>query len=103
MFSCISLCKSLLVGGFGSGFAMLRPIRAPLHNLDTFVHPEIVPILLQFAPQRINRYNQFCFHLILRGVTIEEVVRQVVLLITLYRIVLLLPFGNIFAHRIRKD
>lgn len=55
MFTGISLCKSLLVGSFGSGFAVLRPIWAALHDLDTFIHPEVVPVLPQFAPQRINR------------------------------------------------
>ena len=75
MRSSILSCKALLVGSFGSGFAMLGPIRAALDDLDAFVHPEVVPILPQFASQRINRYDQLCFHLILRGEAIEEIVR----------------------------
>ena len=55
MFSGITGGEAMLVGGFGSGFAMLRPIRAALHDLDTFVHPKVVPVLPQFASQRINR------------------------------------------------
>ena len=55
MFSCIPLSKSLLVGSFSYRLLMLRPIRAPLHNLYPFVHPKVVPVLPQFAPQRINR------------------------------------------------
>lgn len=55
MFSGITGGEAVLVGGFGSGFAMLRPIRAPLDDLDAFVHTEVVAVFPQFAPQRINR------------------------------------------------
>ena len=55
MFTSILLCKSLLVLQLANRLLMLRPIRAPLHNLYPFVHPKVVPVLPQFAPQRINR------------------------------------------------
>ena len=64
MFSCILSSKPALIGFLRCCFAVLRPIRAPLHNLYPFVHPKVVPVLPQFAPQRINRYEQLSFHFV---------------------------------------
>ena len=55
MFSCITGGEAVLIGGFSYRLLMLRPIRAALHDLYPFVHPKVVPVLPQFAPQRINR------------------------------------------------
>ena len=55
MFSCILSSKPALSGFLRCCFAVHRPIWAPLHNLYPFVHPKVVPVLPQFASQRINR------------------------------------------------
>ena len=38
-------------------------VRASLHNLFAFVHPEVVPVFPQFSSQRLYRYDQFCYHI----------------------------------------
>ena len=37
--------------------------RTPLHNLLAFIHPEVVPVSLQFPSQRLYRIYQFSFHI----------------------------------------
>ena len=60
--TCIAGGKSFLVGGFGSGFAVIGAVRASLDDLGAFVHTKVVAIFTQFASQRINRDDKFSFH-----------------------------------------
>ena len=48
-------CEAALVGGFGSGFAVIGAVGAVLDDLGAFVHTKVVAIFTQFATQRINR------------------------------------------------
>ena len=58
----VLLREAALVGGFGSGFAVIGAVRAALDDLGAFVHTKVVAIFTQFAPQRINRDDKFSFH-----------------------------------------
>lgn len=55
-------CEAALVGGFGSGFAVIGAVRAALDDLGAFVHTKVVAIFTQFTAQRINRDDKFSFH-----------------------------------------
>lgn len=55
--------ESLLIRLLVRCFDMLFPVRTPLHNLFTFVHPKVVSVFSKLSSQRINWYNYFCYHI----------------------------------------
>ena len=55
--------ESLLIRLLIRCFDMPFSVRAPLHNLFAFVHPKVVSVFSKLSSQRIDGYNNFCYHI----------------------------------------
>ena len=55
--------ESLLIRLLIRCFDMRFPVRTPLHNLFAFVHPKVVSVFSKLSSQRIDGYNNFCYHI----------------------------------------